>query len=102
LKLVDFSQDSTRLALAKMIIIDELPFKHVENEGFKMFMGEAQPNFKSSYHVSIARDCLRLYFDEKETLKSLLSANKQVVSLTNDTYINSKHKLYVCDNSLYL
>ena len=30
LKLVDFSQENTRLTLAKMIIIDELPFKHVE------------------------------------------------------------------------
>ncbi|KAK2450692.1 zinc finger BED domain-containing protein RICESLEEPER [Trifolium repens] len=35
LKLVDFNQERTRMALAKMVIIDELPFKYVENEGFE-------------------------------------------------------------------
>lgn len=38
LKLVNFSQKRTKFTLAKIIIIDELPFKYVENEGFKMFM----------------------------------------------------------------
>ncbi|KAI5418662.1 hypothetical protein KIW84_043040 [Lathyrus oleraceus] len=33
-KLVEFSQELGRLALAKMIIMDELAFKYVENEGF--------------------------------------------------------------------
>ncbi|CAK8538506.1 unnamed protein product [Lathyrus sativus] len=69
LKLVDFNQERTRLTLAKMIIIDELPFKYVENEGFNMFMKEAQPRFKIPSRVTVARDCLCLYFDEKEKLK---------------------------------
>lgn len=101
-KLVDFSQEKTRLALAKMIIIDELPFKHVENKGFKMFMGDAQPKFKIPSRVSVARDCLRLYFDEKETLKSLLSANNQMVSLTTDTWTSIQNMNYMCVTAHYI
>ncbi|CAL5207228.1 unnamed protein product [Lathyrus oleraceus] len=71
LKLGNFNQERTRLELAKMIIIDELPFKYVENEGFNMFMKEAKPRFKIPSRVIVARDCLRLYFDEKEKLKSM-------------------------------
>ncbi|XP_042396475.1 zinc finger BED domain-containing protein RICESLEEPER 2-like [Zingiber officinale] len=33
-----FDQDASRKALARMIIMDELPFKFVEREGFKTFM----------------------------------------------------------------
>ena len=33
-----FDQGQIRAALSKMIIIDELPFKFVEGEGFKKFM----------------------------------------------------------------
>lgn len=60
-KLVEFNQEKTRIALAKMIIIDELPFKFVENQGFKDFMAEAQPRFKIPSRVTVARDCMLLY-----------------------------------------
>lgn len=102
LKLVNFSQERSRLALAKMIIIDELPFKYVENEGFKLFMGETQPKFKIPSRITVARDCLGLYFDEKEKLKSLLSANKQMVSLTTDTWTSIQNMNYMCVTTHYI
>ncbi|WJX61075.1 cellulase [Trifolium repens] len=102
LKLVDFNQERTRMALAKMVIIDELPFKYVENEGFKMFMSEAQPRFKIPSRVSVARDCLNLYFDEKEKLKSILSANKQMVSLTTDTWTSIQNMNYMVVTAHYI
>lgn len=37
-KLFEFNQEQS---LAKMVIIDELPFKYVGNEGFKQFISEA-------------------------------------------------------------
>ena len=55
MKLVDFNLEQTLIALAKMIIIDELAFKFVENEGFRKFMKDAQPKFKMLSHVTIAR-----------------------------------------------
>ncbi|CAK8564808.1 unnamed protein product [Lathyrus sativus] len=102
LKLVDFNQERTRLTLAKMIIIDELPFKYVENEGFNMFMKEAQPRFKIPSRVTVARDCLCLYFDEKEKLKSMLSANKKMVSLTTDTWTSIQNMNYMCVTAHYI
>jgi len=36
MKLVDFNLEQTLIALAKMIIIDELAFKFVENEGWEL------------------------------------------------------------------
>ena len=36
---ISFNVEACRVALAKMIIIYELSFKFVENEGFRLFMG---------------------------------------------------------------
>jgi len=41
MKVVDFNQEWTLIALAKMMIIDELAFKFVENERFRKFMEDA-------------------------------------------------------------
>ena len=85
MKLVDFNQEQTLIELAKMIIIDELAFKFVENEGFRKFMEDAQPKFKIPSRVTIARYCMHVFYDEKEKLKHVWSANKQMVSLTTNT-----------------
>ncbi|CAL5188539.1 unnamed protein product [Lathyrus oleraceus] len=85
-----------------MIIIDELPFKYVENDGFNMFMKEAQPRFKIPSRVTVARDCLRLYFDEKEKLKSMLSTDSQMVSLTTDTWTLIQNMNYMCVTAHYI
>ncbi|XP_017233495.1 zinc finger BED domain-containing protein RICESLEEPER 4-like [Daucus carota subsp. sativus] len=46
LKKWHFDQKTSRHKLAAMIIIDELPFRFVEGEGFKDFMNTTQPLFK--------------------------------------------------------
>ncbi|KAK2415525.1 zinc finger BED domain-containing protein RICESLEEPER [Trifolium repens] len=95
-KLVEFNQQECRLELAKMIIIDELPFKHVEGVGFKRFMSRAQPRLKIPSRVTIARDCMQLYKEEKVILRSLLSLNHQMVSLTTDTWTSIQNMNYMC------
>jgi hypothetical protein len=100
-KLVEFSQELTRLALAKMIVIDELPFKHVENEGFRHFVSVACPRFKVPCRVNVAKDCMLLYNDEKVKLKKRLSANKQMVSLTTDCWTSIQFELYGYNLSLH-
>ena len=40
-----FDQAQNRKALAKMIIVDELPFSFVDKEGFKNFMRVTTPHF---------------------------------------------------------
>ena len=102
MKLVDFNQEQTLIALAKMIIIDELAFKFVENEGFRKFMEDAQPKFKIPSRVTIARYCMHVFNDEKEKLKHVLSANKQMVSLTTDTWTSIQNMNYMCVIAHYI
>ncbi|XP_072054915.1 zinc finger BED domain-containing protein RICESLEEPER 2-like [Arachis hypogaea] len=45
LSAVSFDVDRCRQALARMIIVDELPFSHVEGEGFRYYMSCLQPKF---------------------------------------------------------
>ncbi|KAL0311245.1 UNVERIFIED_CONTAM: hypothetical protein Sangu_2419200 [Sesamum angustifolium] len=42
---VKFDQEALKQGLARMIIMDELPFKFVENEGFRQFISLALPQF---------------------------------------------------------
>nr|XP_023920955.1 zinc finger BED domain-containing protein DAYSLEEPER-like [Quercus suber] len=57
------------MALARMTIVDELPFRFVEHGGFIDFMAEVEPRFEVPSCVTVARDCLRLYIREKESLR---------------------------------
>ena len=52
---------------AKMIIMDELSFKFVENEGFKLFCNTACPKFDPPSRVTIARDIFQLYLEKKKS-----------------------------------
>ena len=61
-----------REALIHMIIVDELPFKHVMKVGFMYLMSIACPRFHIPSHTTVARDCFQLYMSEKTKLKELL------------------------------
>ena len=52
-----------------MIIMDELSFKFLENEDFKLFCSIAGPKFDPRSRVTIARDLFQLYPEEKKKLK---------------------------------
>ena len=85
-----------------MIIIDQLALMFVENEGFRKFMEDAQPNFKIPSRVTIARYCMHVFNDEKEKLKHVLSTNKQMVSLTIDTWMSIQNMNYMCVTAHYI
>ena len=80
MKLVDFNQEQTLITPPKMIIIYELAFKFVKNEGFRKFMEDVQPKF------IITRYCMHVFNDENEKLMHVLFANKQMFSLTMDNW----------------
>ncbi|XP_074568451.1 zinc finger BED domain-containing protein RICESLEEPER 2-like [Curcuma longa] len=91
-----FDQDASRKALARMIIMDELPFKFVESEGFRTFMTMVCPKFRIPSRWTVARDCIELYTVEKEKLKTLLHDSTQRVSLTIDTWTSIQTINYMC------
>ena len=82
------------MALGRMIIVDELPFRFVEHSGFIDFMAEVEPRFEVLSQVTVTRDCLRLYIREKESLRNVLMAGQRVC-LTTDTWTSIQNLNYL-------
>ncbi|WOL13416.1 zinc finger BED domain-containing protein RICESLEEPER 2-like [Canna indica] len=91
-----FDQAAIRKSLARMKIVDELPFKFVECEGFKEFMHNACPRFKFPSRWTVSRDCFQLYMDERLKLKHYLKNNDQRISITTDTWTSIQQINYIC------
>ena len=53
-----FSIKRIQMALVRMIIVDELPFRFVERDGFIYFMGVVEPRFPMPPYLMVARDCI--------------------------------------------
>ena len=68
-----FDQDAIRIALSNMVIINELPFKFVEGEEFKLFMYVICPRFKIPSRWIVNRDCYNTYMEANMKLKNLYS-----------------------------
>ncbi|KAL4592480.1 hypothetical protein LXL04_005476 [Taraxacum kok-saghyz] len=79
----EFNQTSTRLALAKMIVIDEQPFSYVERYGFRLFCSVAVPQFCLPSRFTVAKDIGKLYLSEVESLRNTFKG------LTQNTKIGS-------------
>ena len=92
---VHFDVELCRHALARMIIVDELPFSFVENEGFRHFMSVAQPRLPLPGRMEISRDCLSLYTSEKHKLRNVFTKNKQSVCLTTDAWTSVQNINYM-------
>ncbi|KAL5743189.1 hypothetical protein ACOSP7_029921 [Xanthoceras sorbifolium] len=90
-----FNKEECRRALAEMIIIDELPFRFVENRGFRRFCSLLCPTFEVPSRRTIVRDLYKLYIDEKAILKKMLRESKVRVSLTTDTWTSIKNINYM-------
>ncbi|KAF7822018.1 zinc finger BED domain-containing protein RICESLEEPER 2-like [Senna tora] len=72
LKVLEFNQEECIIALAKMIIMDELPFRFDENPGFR------------------------------GKLKFILSNNSQMVFITTDTWTSIQNLNYMCVTGHYI
>ncbi|XP_021753793.1 zinc finger BED domain-containing protein RICESLEEPER 2-like [Chenopodium quinoa] len=89
------NMNDVREALIHMIIVDELPFKHVEKPGFRHFVQVACPQFHIPSRVTIARDCLKLYYSEKEKLREMFKTCQRI-SVTTDTWTSIQRINYMC------
>ncbi|KAL0458820.1 UNVERIFIED_CONTAM: putative AC transposase [Sesamum latifolium] len=86
--------EGIRKSLAKMVLLDELPFKMVEGEGFRAYSQVLEPRFVVSSRITVARDCMKLYVEEKKALKKLLKSQR--VCLTTDTWTSIQNLNYMC------
>ncbi|KAK3229746.1 hypothetical protein Dsin_001627 [Dipteronia sinensis] len=90
-----FDQLRCRRALAEMLILDELPFRFVENRGFRRFCFELCPLFDLPSRRTIVRELYQLYIDEKMKLKKYFSRSKVRVCLTIDTWTSIQNINYM-------
>ena len=84
------------MKLARMIIIDELPFRHAEGEGFCDYTYSLRPEFHIPCRVTVDKDCFKLFLSEKEKLKSYFKHSKVRVCLTTYIWASSHHLDYMC------
>ena len=93
LMIADYSEERIRLALARMIIIDELPFKFVEHQGFQEFMEIVDPRFPIPHHTTIVRACMKIYSSEVDILRRTFVG--QWVCVTTDTWTSIQNLNYM-------
>ena len=94
---VPFSVEACRQALVEMVILDELPFRIVEGEGFKRFVRVVCPKWttnKIPSRMAIARDCFNVFLREKKKLGRALRGQR--ICLTTDTWTSVQNLNYMC------
>ena len=69
-----------------MIIIDELPFRFIENVRFRLMMSVCFPSLNMPSRITITRDIYHLYIDEMVKLKEYLVHSCQRMYVTTDTW----------------
>ncbi|KAK9681591.1 hypothetical protein RND81_10G013400 [Saponaria officinalis] len=95
-RLWQHDQNFSRKQCTKMIIFDELPFAHVEGEGFRDFCKAIQPEFIPPSRVTVTRDCYSLFIDERVNLKAFFGKLTSRVCLTTDTWTSGQNLSYMC------
>lgn len=95
-KLWQFDHDHTRYALARMIIVDELPFMFVEHEGFRYFCKSMNPAFSIPSRSTVTRDCFKLFIDERKKLRDFFSSLSSRICLTTDCWSSGQNLSYMC------
>ena len=89
-----FNKEACRKAVAKYLVLDELPFRHTEGEGFKQLVHTLQPRFVPVSRTTVARDIYQMYLDEKVSLRNVMS--KERISITTDTWTSIQNINYMC------
>ena len=91
-----YDENAIRIALSRMIIVDELPFKFVEGEGFRDLFAVTCPRLHILFRRTIIRDYYDLYVSEREKLKSFIKQTYQSVCLTTNTRTSLQKINYMC------
>ncbi|KAK8636160.1 hypothetical protein V6N13_004868 [Hibiscus sabdariffa] len=90
-----FDEDAIRKALIHMIIVDELPFRIVEGEGFKLFLSRACPRFHPPSQFVVRKDCLDLFNAMKNLMKKFFGQDTSRICLTTDTWTSLQRVSYM-------
>lgn len=61
------------MTLSKMISLDELPFKFMEDTGFRLFMAIVRPKFVIPHRGMIGINIYQLYLNKKDSFKKVFA-----------------------------
>lgn len=95
-----FNYNECREALAEMVILDEYPFRMVEGQGFIKYSKCLEPGFSLPSRWTVAKDCIKVYNQEKKKLKSQLSGRR--ISMTTDCWTSNQKINYMCLTSHWI
>ncbi|KAK8690188.1 hypothetical protein V6N13_088889 [Hibiscus sabdariffa] len=90
-----FNEDAIRKALIHMIIVNELPFRIVGGEGFKLFLSKACPRFHLPSRFTVRKDCLDLFNSMKNLMKNSFGQDTSRICLTIDTWTSLQRVSYM-------
>lgn len=79
-----------------MLILDELPFKFVEREGFCFFCKAMNPHFIIPSRFTAARDCYTLFIEERKKLKNCFKKLSSRICFTTDSWASGQNLNYMC------
>ena len=79
-----------------MLIVDELPFKFVQREGFKKNLSIAYPRFKLLIRWTFTMDCYDVYITERQSLKNFFKDHCQRANITTDAWTSIQRINYMC------
>lgn len=71
-----FDQDNSRKELVNMVVMHEYLSSIVHHIGFRKFVSSLNPSFKIMSRHKLKRDILKMYNEDKKSLKALLEQNE--------------------------
>lgn len=84
-----------RAAIARMIIVDRLPLRFVDGQGFRDFMRTIDSRFSIPSCINIMSDCVQLYLLEKEKLNNFFLTSGPRVCLTINMWTSTQNLNYI-------
>ncbi|XP_024965921.1 zinc finger BED domain-containing protein RICESLEEPER 2-like [Cynara cardunculus var. scolymus] len=99
----NFSAESSRDDLAKMIILHDYPLSIVEHHGFRKYSNGLQPLFKVPCRATIKSDIMKIYETKKGCVLRYLEENESKIALTSDMWTaGNQNKGYMALTAHYI
>jgi hypothetical protein len=97
---VKYDPIKIRKLVVQYIIKEELPFRHVESCGFRELMNGIEPRFNLPCRITLQKDCMKLYEEEKLKLKVSLKGKR--ICITTDTWTSLQNLNYMVVTASYI
>ena len=91
-----YDQEVSLRKLYIAIIMHEYPFNIVEHEYFVEFIKSLRPNFPIKSRITVRKDIMDLYLQEKDKMYAYFKTLQCRLSATTDMWTSNQNKGYIC------